>query len=466
MDVAKRIRIDGHNWKNWLQVNRSRFPAAGRGLFASEDIPAKTVLGKYHGPRITTLREVYALKDDRYVSAISLPNGRQLWVDGNARSNYLRFVNGAKTRVEQKFVNVEAYQYGEVLKFRATRPILAGEELILDYSEEYWETYSTTKGIKHRNDDLLHQIEKELEHCNDTRARAALRGMMWLINQMSSVSAYYSFFLEYLWMFYEFRSSKSNPVVVDVATKVLRLELDGAQFRLNKMFKPNLGDKWRFLRFIPMLSAAQVHTKEYAEFYRSYFPRSLKYYDVSFNDCLKLGDFEATVDVLTDYCLLELARRSNQDSRSFRLPKSRFSEFWRGIKQTDISALEASVTNDDMQFDLDYQVTHLVMCRFGYGTRVLAPASKFDRQITDYLVRHEKRILEDSGDLDLVAVLAYCYLELNTRKRWVQKAINKILASQNANGSWGGKDQMQLKMYDRLHATWTAVSALCHSLSK
>ena len=380
-------------------------------------------------------------------------------------SNYLRFVNGTKTRAEQKYVNVEAYQYASVLRFRATRPIIAGEELILDYCEEHWECYSNADGIKHRNDGLLNQLESELDDCTDTRVCAALRGMMWLLRQMSSVSAYYAFFVGYLWMFYEFRLSKSNPVITDVATKVLKLELDGAQFRLRKMFKPNLEDKWHFISLIPMLYEVQANAEEYVKFYRSFFPRSLNYYDVSFDDCMQHDDFSGMMSALMNYCFLEMARHSNRYSRLFRLPKSRFSEYWRAIRQYDVRALEASVTNDYEQFELDYQVTHLVMCRYGFSSRVLARASKFDSQLTAYLTRHQTRILEDSDDLDLIAELAYCYLELKTQKVWVQKAINKILAAQNVDGSWGTKEEMRLPMYDRMHATWTAVTALCHSLS-
>jgi len=76
------------------------------------------------------------------------------------------------------------------------------------------------------------------------------------------------------------------------------------------------------------------------------------------------------------------------------------------------------------------------------------------------------RILDDSDDLDVIAELAYCYLVLNTQETWVRKAIDRILVTQNANGAWGTKEEMHLDMYDRMHATWTAVTALCHSLSK
>lgn len=464
--MAGRLLINGQNWKDWLRVKLSIMPDAGRGLFARKSISANTVIGKYQGRCIKTLREVYDLQDDQFVFVISGPDRKPQWIDGNAASNYLRFINGAKTGGQQKCVNVEAYQYGGVLKFRTAREIVAGEELILDYGAEYWETYSNADGIKHRNDRLLREIRNALDECADIRVRATLRGMMWLLRQMSSVSAYYSFFGNYLWMFYEFRLSKASPVIVDIATRVLRLELDGAQFRLDRMFKPTLEDKWRFISLLPILYEVQADDREYANFYRSHFPRSIKYYDVSFDDCVYLDDFEGMVSVLMDYCFVEMARHGSRYSRMFRLPASRFSEFWQVIRQYDVHALESSVTNYTEQFELDYQITHLVMCRYGYGSRVLVPKSSFDAQLADYLIRHETRIIEKSNDLDLIAELAYCYLELNIQEVWVKKAIKNILATQHADGSWGPKNQLRLKMYDRMHATWTAVTTLCFSLSK
>lgn len=463
--MAKRSSVNGRNWKDWLQIRPSTIPAAGRGMFARRDISANTILGEYHGRRVETLRDVYALKDDRFVFTMTLPDRRPSWVDGNVRSNYLRFVNGAKTAAQLKRVNVEAYQYGGALWVRAARSIRAGEELLLDYGEEYWETYSSADGIKHRNDQLLDRIEGEIENSTDARIRAALRGMTWLLRQMSSSSAYYSFFAGYLWMFYEFRLSKCNALIVDISTRLLELELDGAQFRLEKMFKSNIDDKWRFISLIPILFEVEADIHVYAKFYRSHFPRSLKYFDVSFNDSMANNDFEGMVEVLMDYCFLEMARRSSRHSRLFRLPESRFSKYWRAIKQYDIRALEASVTNEVQQSDLDYQVTHLVMCRYGYGSRILAPASKFDTQIFDYLVRHEDRILADTEDLDLVAEFAYCYLILKKRKPWVRNAISTILATQRADGSWGTEEEMRADIYNRCHPTWTAVSALCYSLA-
>ncbi len=464
--MEKQLRINRENWTRWLQVKPSIIPDAGRGLFASKNIPARTIIGRYDGRILTTLRDVYALRDDQYVFAVTSRDRRPLWIDGNVRSNYLRFVNGARSRSQQQHVNTEAYQYASVLRFRSTRLITAGEELILDYGPDYWDTYSNADGIKHRNKRLLEQFEKALSDCTDFRICAALKGMIWLVRQMRSTAAYYSFFVEYLWMFYEFRLSKSHPLIVDLSTKLLMLEIDGAQFRLKKMFKPTIEDKWRFISLIPILFEVQSAPPEYAKFYREFFPRSLRYCDASFNDHKSIDDFDGMVDVLMDYCFLEMAHRGNGQLRLFKLPRPRFAEYWRAVKQFELRHLEESVTNDDEQFDLDYQVTHLVMCRYGYGSRALAPASGFDRQIAEYLARHEDRILQESDDLDLIAEWSYCYLEMNIRENWVRKAIDRILETQNADGSWGTRYELRQNMYDRCHQTWNAVTALCFALSK
>ena len=464
--MAKPLRISGRDWKGWLQIKPSAIPDAGRGLFARKDIPARTVLGEYHGRPIKTLRDIYALREDRYVIEVTLPDRKSGWIDGNVSSNYLRFVNGTKPGSAQRVANVDSYQYAGSLMFRATRAITAGEELILDYSEEHWECYSNADGIKHRNDELLIQLRKDIDDCTDTRVRAALRGMAWLINQMSSVGAYYAFFVGYLWMFYEFRLSKCNPVITNTASRVLKLELNGAQFRLRKIFKPNLENRWYFISLIPMLYEVDADAQEYASFYRSYFPQFSRRRDTTFDECRQGGDFAGMMTMLMDYCVVEIARHSNRYSRLFKLPEPRFSEYWQIIRHYDIRALEASVKNDDEQFELDYHITHLVMCRYGFGSRGLARPSKFDAELKAYLMRHEGRILGNTDDLDLIAEVAYCYLEMNTQRDWVHKAIKKIIAAQNADGSWLAKDEKHLPMYDRLHATWTAIAALCFSLSQ
>ena len=50
----------------------------------------------------------------------------------------LRFINGAHGKKQQKMINVESYQYAEKIFYRARKNINPGEELIIDYGDNYW----------------------------------------------------------------------------------------------------------------------------------------------------------------------------------------------------------------------------------------------------------------------------------------------------------------------------------------
>jgi hypothetical protein len=102
--------LRGRDWRSWLHVKPSVMPEAGRGVFARKDISVGTILGNYHGRRVSTLREVYELRDDRFVFVISGADRKPIWIDGNVPSNYLRFVNGARSAEQQELINIEAYQ--------------------------------------------------------------------------------------------------------------------------------------------------------------------------------------------------------------------------------------------------------------------------------------------------------------------------------------------------------------------
>lgn len=108
----------------------------GYGVFAARPIMPREVLGVYEGTRCSC-REYSASPLKDYMMQVNDKHGRpSFYIDG-AMGNWVTRINGAKPGQED-LVNVEMYQYGGVLRCRATRAIATGEELVLCYGPCYW----------------------------------------------------------------------------------------------------------------------------------------------------------------------------------------------------------------------------------------------------------------------------------------------------------------------------------------
>jgi len=110
----------------------------GLGLFATAPIKKRALIIEYSGRRITTKRakELEWIRSNKYLFEI---NSR--WtIDGKARSNLARYVNHAcKPNAEAELVR------GRMM-FRAIKNIAPGEEITIDYGEEYIELYFAKHG--------------------------------------------------------------------------------------------------------------------------------------------------------------------------------------------------------------------------------------------------------------------------------------------------------------------------------
>ena len=118
-----------------FQVGRSR-PGLGNGLFASSSFARGEFIVEYSGihiptPYADTLKTRYLFELD------------EKWtVDGNSRDNVARYINHSCEP------NCEADIHdGHILIF-ARRAIDEGEELTLDYGEEYFDEFIRPVGCK------------------------------------------------------------------------------------------------------------------------------------------------------------------------------------------------------------------------------------------------------------------------------------------------------------------------------
>lgn len=109
-----------------LAVRRTN---TGLGLFTLRPIRAGKRIIEYVGPIVTT--EVVERSRGKYFFRID----DDYAIDGRARSNAARYIN------HSCLPNAEAYVYGRRLWIYSKRSIQAGEQITLDYGEEYLDAH-------------------------------------------------------------------------------------------------------------------------------------------------------------------------------------------------------------------------------------------------------------------------------------------------------------------------------------
>jgi SET domain-containing protein len=120
-----------------FRVGRAR---TGLGLFATEPIAKDALIVEYRGRRITTAKaqQLEWTRANKYMFEINT----RWTIDGSSRRNLARYVNHACEP------NAEAELVRGRMMFRALRRIEAGEEITIDYGEEYFELYLAKHGCR------------------------------------------------------------------------------------------------------------------------------------------------------------------------------------------------------------------------------------------------------------------------------------------------------------------------------
>jgi uncharacterized protein len=108
----------------------------GLGLFALQTIPANKRIIEYQGKILTNEESVKA--GGKYLFTLD----DQRVIDGRARSNLARYINHSCQP------NARAHRAGNHVWIWSLREIEAGEEVALDYGQEYFDAYIRQKGCK------------------------------------------------------------------------------------------------------------------------------------------------------------------------------------------------------------------------------------------------------------------------------------------------------------------------------
>jgi SET domain-containing protein len=119
------------------RVGRS---VTGLGLFAIQLIKKGRLIIEYQGRRIPTARAqaLDAKRANKYLFEID----RRWTIDGASRRNLARYVNHACDP------NAEAELNRGRMMFRAVKTIAPGDEITIDYGEEYIDMYFGPRGCR------------------------------------------------------------------------------------------------------------------------------------------------------------------------------------------------------------------------------------------------------------------------------------------------------------------------------
>jgi uncharacterized protein len=108
----------------------------GLGLFTLRPVRAGKRIIEYVGPVVTN--EVVERSRGKYFFRVD----EDYTIDGRARSNAARYIN------HSCLPNAAAYIYGRKVWIYSKRSIQAGEQITIDYGEEYLNAYINEAGCK------------------------------------------------------------------------------------------------------------------------------------------------------------------------------------------------------------------------------------------------------------------------------------------------------------------------------
>jgi len=114
--------------------------ATGLGLFAARPIAQNGYIATYRGKRIATIE---AHRREQTAGAKYMFEVNRHWsIDGSSRQNLGRYINHACQP------NAEAALRRGRIVFTALRAIAPGEEITLDYGEEYFDLFIKPMGCR------------------------------------------------------------------------------------------------------------------------------------------------------------------------------------------------------------------------------------------------------------------------------------------------------------------------------
>lgn len=118
----------------YITIKKSSIPNAGKGVFATIDIPKGTTIGEYIG-KIYTGRDMENTSGD-YLFSVRIKGKDIKIIDGKNKkeSSWVRFVNSP---LKFEDGNAHFYQYSKRIFLKTKENIKKGDEILAYYGDDY-----------------------------------------------------------------------------------------------------------------------------------------------------------------------------------------------------------------------------------------------------------------------------------------------------------------------------------------
>ena len=115
-------------------------PNKGVGVFALRDLAAGAVLDRYTGRYMDVAEYDRRWEDDLTTGdyAMRLNSGILVDAEDATRSSWVRYINHSKRKANAEPVDLNGSM--DILFIQTTRDVAAGEEILFDYGDNYWDT--------------------------------------------------------------------------------------------------------------------------------------------------------------------------------------------------------------------------------------------------------------------------------------------------------------------------------------
>ncbi len=315
--------------------------------------------------------------------------------------------------------------------------------------------------LNNKRNEILHDIEIQLYKPISKERRAVLKGLAWCVRFIADDKHFDFIFTDYFEMLHELTLNHKAVFIQKISIRLVKLAMERASGRFNKIFSNNHEDKWDFIAIIPYLYKYKIDKAPFIQFYENHFPKGhLTNYKLTFDEAVKTRNYDVLGDYLIDIHYVQFAKTAFSNI-AFDLPTNHFPEYIKKI--TSLPYVHTIKSDEDDYSDQNYYVTHVVLVLNHYGETKLKKGP-LETRLLKYLKDNIIAVRDIVKDMDLYAEFIHCLKFFGRHDSpLVKEGVQYFMSRQKESGRWG--DEAKEKgddPYDIFHPTWTIITAINH----